>query len=151
MISMKTSRPSNYPSTFVIASFAIWIAVSIRWIIVFIEHSHPYTWLLSAILVIYGILLGIFPFITKGSPFKAHIYFGIQSSLTIGAMLLFYELDFFAFLFLPLAGQVMFAFPRRTAFGWVISFGIATIIGQFIQFGSLEGLSFRSFISRDCS
>ena len=142
MTSMKTPRPSTYPSTFVIVSFAIWIAVSIRWIIVFIEHSHPYLWLLSVILVIYGILLGIFPLITKGSPFKAHLYFGIQSFLTISAMLLFYELDFFAFLFLPLAGQVMFVFPRRTAFGWVIFFGITTVIGQFIQFGRLEGLSF---------
>jgi len=140
MTSMKTSRP--YPSTFVIVSFAIWIAVSIRWIIVFIEHAHPYLWLLSAILVIYGILLGIFPLITKGSPLKAHLYCGFQSFLTIGAMLLFYELDFFAFLFLPLAGQVMFVFPRRTAFGWIVFFGIATVIGHFIQFGGLEGLSF---------
>jgi signal transduction histidine kinase len=139
---MKTSRLSTYPSTFVVVSFAIWIAVSIRWIIIFIEHSHPYLLLLSTILVVYGILLGIFPLITKGSPFKAHLYFGIQSFLTIGAMLLFYELDFFAFLFLPLAGQVMFVFPRRTAFGWIIFFGIATVIGQFIQFGGLEGLSF---------
>jgi len=142
MTSMKTPRPSTYPLTFVIVSFVIWIAVSIRWIIIFIEHSHPYLWLLSAILVIYGILLGIFPLITKGSLFKAHLYFGIQSFLTIGAMLLFYELDFFAFLFLPLAGQVMFVFPRRIASGWVIFFGIATVVGQFIQFGRLEGLSF---------
>ena len=139
---MKPFRLSTYPSTFVVVSFAIWFAVSIRWIIIFIEHSHPYLLLLSAILVIYGILMGIFPLIIKGSPFKAHLYFGIQSFLTIGAMLLFYELDFFAFLFLPLAGQVMFVFPRRTAFGWIIFFGIATVTGQFIQFGGIEGLSF---------
>ena len=142
MIMMKNSRLTTYPSTFVVVSFAIWIAVSLRWIIIFIEHSHPYLLLLSTILVVYGILLGIFPLFTKGSPFKAHLYCGIQSFLTIGAMLLFYELDFFAFLFLPLAGQVMFVFPRRTAFGWIFFFGIATVIGQFIQFGGLEGLSF---------
>ena len=57
-------------------------------------------------------------------------------------MLLFYELDFFALLFAPLAGQVMFAFPRRTAFRWVIFFGTAIVVGQFIQFGGFEGLSF---------
>jgi len=142
MTSMKTSSPSTYPSTFVFVSFAIWIAVSIRWVIIFIEHSHPYLWLLSAILVTYGILLGLFPLITKGSLFKAHLYFGIQSALILGAMLLFYELDFFALLFMPLAGQVMFVFPRRNATGWVIFFGISTILGQFIQFGRLEGLSF---------
>jgi len=139
---MKTSSPSTYPSTFVYVSFAIWIAVSIRWIIIFIEQSHPYLWLLSTILVVYGILLGLFPLIAKGSLFKAHLYFGIQSALILGAMLLFYELDFFALLFMPLAGQVMFAFSRRTASVWVILFGIATIIGQLIQFRRLEGLSF---------
>ena len=142
MTLMKTSRSNTNPSTFIIVSFAIWIAVSIRWIIIFIEHSHPYLWLLSTILVIYGILLGLFPFISKGSSLIAHLYFGIQTALTIGAMLLFHELDFFALLFMPLAGQAMFAFSRRTAFGWAILFGIGTIVGQFIQFGGLDGLSF---------
>jgi len=139
---MKTSRSNTNPSAFIIVSFAIWIAVSIRWIILFIEHSHPYLWLLSTILVVYGVLLGLFPFISKGSSLIAHLYFCIQTALTLGAMLLFYELDFFALLFMPLAGQAMFAFPRRTASGWVIFFGIGTIVGQFIQFGRLEGLSF---------
>ena len=142
MTLMKTSRSNTYPSAFIIVSFAIWIAVSIRWIIIFIEHSHPYLWLLSTILVVYGVLLGLFPFISKGSSLIAHIYLGIQTALTLGAMLLFYELDFFALLFMPLAGQAMFAFSRRTASGWVILFGIGTIAGQFIQFGGLEGLSF---------
>jgi len=142
MTSMKTSSPSTYPSTFVFVSFAIWIAVSIRWIIIFIEHSHPYLWLLSTILVVYGVLLGLFPLFSKGSSLKAHLYFVVQSVLIMGAMLLFYDLDFFALLFMPLAGQVMFAFSRRTASGWVILFGIATVIGHFIQFGRLEGLSF---------
>jgi len=142
MTLMKTPHTATYPSTFVIVSFAIWIAVSIRWIIIFLEHSHPYLWLLSTILVVYGILLGLFPRIAKGSSLKAHLYFVVQSVLIIGAMLLFYELDFFALLFMPLAGQVMFAFSRRTASGWVILFGIATVIGQLIQFRRLEGLSF---------
>lgn len=142
MTLMKTSRSNTYPSAFIFVSFAIWIAVSIRWIIIFIEHSHPYLWLLSTILVVYGILLGLFPFISKGSSLIAHIYLGIQTALTLGAMLLFYELDFFALLFMPLAGQAMFAFSRRTAYGWVILFGIGTIVGQFIQFGGLDGLSF---------
>jgi len=142
MTSMKTSSPSTYPSTFVIVSFTIWIAVSIRWVIIFIEHSHPYLWLLSTILVVYGILLGLFPLFLEGSSLKVHLYFVVQSVLIMGAMLLFYDLDFFALLFMSLAGQVMFVFPRRTAFGWVIFFGIATVVGQFIQFGRLEGLSF---------
>jgi signal transduction histidine kinase len=141
MISMKASHPSSYPLTFVIVSFAIWIAVCLRWVNVIIEHSSPNLWLISAMLAIYGIVLGLFPFMMKGSPFKAHLYFGVQSALGIGAILLSYEQDFFSMLFLPLAGQVMFVFPRRTAFGWVIFFGIATVVGLFIKFGALEGLS----------
>jgi signal transduction histidine kinase len=142
MILMKTPRSSVYPSSFIIVSFVIWIAVSLRWVLEFIEQSHPYLWLLSAILAIYGILLGFQPFITKGSPLRAHIYLGVQTALTIGAMLLYYELDFFALLFLPLGGQAMFMFPRKTAFVWIAIFGFAIIIGQTIQFGWPGGLSF---------
>ena len=81
MILMKTPRSSVYPSSFIIVSFVIWIAVSLRWVLEFIEQSHPYLWLLSAILAIYGILLGFQPFITKGSPLRAHIYLGVQTAL----------------------------------------------------------------------
>jgi signal transduction histidine kinase len=142
MKSMKTPRSSVYPSSFIIVSFAIWIAVSLRWMLEFIEQSHPYLWLLSAILALYGILLGLQPVITKGSPLKVHIYLGLQSALIIGAMLLYFELDFFALLFLPLGGQAMFLFPRKTAFIWIAIFGVAIIVGQTIQFGWPGGLSF---------
>ena len=139
---MKTSRPAGYAPSLLVVSFAIWIAVSLRWILVFIEQEHPYTWLLSAMLAAYGILLGLQSFIIKGSPIRAHIYFGTQSVLIIGAMLLWYEMDFFAALFLPLGGQAMFLFPRKTAQTWVIVFGVTIVIGQFIQFRRLEALSF---------
>ena len=92
-------------------------------------------------LAVYGILLGLFPFLMKGSPFKAYLYFGVQCALAIGAILLSYEQDFFSMLFLPLAGQVMFVFSRRTAVGWVIFFAIATVVALFIKFGVFEGLS----------
>jgi len=142
MIAMKTSRPANYASSFLAVSYAIWIAVSLRWILVFVEQRHPYTWLLSTMLAAYGILLGFQSSIIKGSPIRAHIYLGIQTVLIISAMLLWYEMDFFAALFLPLGGQAMFLFPRKTARTWVIVFGVAIVVGQFIQFGRLEGLSF---------
>jgi len=142
MIAMKISRTANSASSFLIVSLAIWIAVSLRWILVFIEQRHPYTWLLSTMLAAYGILLGFQSSIIKGSPIRAHIYLGIQTVLIISAMLLWYEMDFFAALFLPLGGQAMFLFPRKTARTWVIVFGVAIVVGQFIQFGRLEGLSF---------
>ena len=142
MIVMKTSRPAGYAPSLLVVSFAIWIAVSLRWILVFIEQEHPYTWLLSAMLAAYGILLGLQSFIIKGSPIRAHIYLGVQTVLIISAMLLWYEMDFFAALFLPLGGQAMFLLPRKTARTWMIVFGISIVVGQFIQFGRLEGLSF---------
>jgi len=142
MIAMKIPRTANYTSSFLVVSFAIWIAVSLRWIIVFVEQHHPYIWLLSVMLVVYGILLGFQSSIIKGSPIRAHIYLAVQTVLIIGAMLLWYEMDFFAALFLPIGGQAMFLFPRKTARIWVIVFGIAIVVGQFIQFGRLEGLSF---------
>jgi signal transduction histidine kinase len=141
MISMQKLRSSPALS-FIIVSFVIWIAVSLRWILEFIEQSHPFLWLLSVILALYGILLGFQPLLTKGSPQKAYIYLGLQTALIIGAMLLYYELDFFALLFLPLGGQAMFLFPRKTAFIWIAIFGIAIIVGQTIQFGWPGGLSF---------
>jgi signal transduction histidine kinase len=141
MISMQKLRSSPALS-FIIVSFVIWIAVSLRWILEFIEQSHPYLWLLSAILALYGLLLGFQSLITRDSPLRAHIYLGLQTALIIGAMLLYFELDFFALLFLPLGGQAMFLFPRKTAFVWIAIFGIAIIVGQTIQFGWPGGLSF---------
>jgi len=142
MIAMNTSRTANYVSPFLVVSFTIWAAVSLRWILEFIEQRHPYIGLLSVMLAAYGILLGFQSFVIKDSPIRAHIYLAVQTALIIGAMLLFYELDFFALLFLPLGGQAMFLFPRKTAWIWVIVFGIAIVVGQLIQFGRLEGLSF---------
>lgn len=113
-----------------------------RWILEFIEQSHPYLWLLSAILITYGLLLGIQFILTKDSPIRAHLYLGIQSVLVSVAMLLYFELDFFALLFLPLGGQAMFLFPRKTALVWIAFFGLLIITGQAIQFGWPDGLSF---------
>lgn len=106
------------------------------------EQRHPHLWLLSALLAAYGVLLGLQSVTVKGASLSAHIYLGVQTILIIGAMLLHFELDFFAALFLPLGGQAMFLFPRKTAFMWFAVFGIAIVAGQGIQFGIPEGLSF---------
>lgn len=141
MISMKKLRLSP-ASSFILIGFVIWTAVSLRWILEFIEQSHPYLWLLSAILVTYGILFGMQPMLTKRSPVRANIYLGLQTVLVFVAMLLYFELDFFALLFLPLGGQTMFLFPRKTALAWIAFLAVAIILGQTIQFGWPGGLSF---------
>lgn len=139
---MKILRPANYTSSLLVVSFTIWVAVSLRWILEFIEQRHPHLWLLSTLLAAYGVLLGYQSLTIKGASLRAHIYLGVQTILVIGAMLLFYELDFFAALFLPLGGQAMFLLPRKAAFVWIAVFGIAILAGQGIQFGIPEGLSF---------
>lgn len=141
MLSMQKIRFSP-TSSLLVVSFAIWFSVSLRWIFEFIEQSHPYLWLLSTILAVYGLLLGLQPFITKKSPLSAYIYLGVQTALILGAMLLYYELDFFALLFLPLGGQAMLLFPRKTALVWIAVFGISITVGQTIQFGWPGGLSY---------
>jgi signal transduction histidine kinase len=49
-------------------------------------------------------------------------------------MLLYYEFDFFALLFMPLGGQAMFLLPRKKAITWIVIFSITILVGQAIQF-----------------
>jgi signal transduction histidine kinase len=58
------------------------------------------------------------------------------------ASLFHYELDFFALLYMPVCGQAMFLLPRREGLAWLGILIAVTAVGQAIQFGGLEGLSF---------
>ncbi len=127
---------------FLAISYAIWASVTIRWITEFIEQDHPYTGLITMILLLFGLLMGLEPLITKDSLIRGHLYLIFQMSLVITASLLFFELDFFALLYLPLVGQAAFIFPQRTAVAWVAIFLLANFVGQIQQFGWPEGLSF---------
>ncbi len=123
-------------------SYAIWASVTLRWIMEFIEQEHPATPLVSGILLLYGLLLGLEPLFTYQSPIRGHLYLFIQLSLVVIALLLYYELDFFALLLMPLAGQAAFIFPRRTAAIWGIIFLVVNFLGQIHQFGWPDGLPF---------
>lgn len=126
----------------ILVSYLIWGAVSLRWISEYIEQGHPLTWLISAMLLLYGVLLGLEPWITGGSPLRVHLYLVIQTGLVFIASLFFYELDFFALLFLPLCGQAVLLLPRPQSTRWVVILASLTLIGQWIQFGGLAGLQF---------
>ena len=127
---------------FLAISYALWASVTLRWIMEFIEQGHPLTALVSAILLLYGLLLGLEPLITYQHPLRGHQYLLIQLALIGIALLLYYELDFFAILLMPLAGQAAFIFPRRTAVAWVIIFLAANFLGQIHQFGWPGSLPF---------
>ncbi len=140
MLDQIISRP-RYRSL-ILVSYLIWGAVSLRWISEYIEQGHPLTWLISVMLLLYGVLLGVEPWVTAGSRLRAHLYLTIQTSLVFIASLFFYELDFFALLFLPLCGQAVFLLPRPQSTRWVFILAALTLVGQYIQFGGLAGLQF---------
>ena len=120
----------------------MWASVTLRWTLEFAEHQHPLRWLLNTILIAYAVLMVFNEAIIKDSEVRAHIYLGVQTALIIGGMLLYYELDFFAILFMPIGGQAVFILPRRKALTWIAIFSIAIVIGQLTQFTFPNGLSF---------
>ncbi|MDX1414306.1 MAG: sensor histidine kinase [Candidatus Promineifilaceae bacterium] len=71
-----------------------------------------------------------------------HIYLTIQTVLVFVASLFYFELDFFAILYLPLCGQATFLLPRRQATTWLGMLVGVFIVGLLIQFGWPQALSF---------
>lgn len=140
MQDLSTQRPRRV--LFLIVSYTLWASVTLRWVTEFIEEEHPLTYLLSGMLLLFGVLLGLEPRFTRGSGLRAHLYLAFQTALVFIATLLYYELDFFAILYLPLCGQAVFLFPRRAASAWVFILVMATSIGQTIQFGWPEAIPF---------
>lgn len=127
---------------FLVISYCLWAAVSLRWITVFMEQRQSLTWVIAGILLLYALLLGVVPPLVKESAAASHIYLAGQTALVFIASLLHYELDFFAMLYIPLAGQAMFLLPRRQGFAWLGILIAATAVGMVIQFGLPEALSF---------
>ncbi|MCK6583397.1 MAG: sensor histidine kinase [Anaerolineales bacterium] len=139
---MKQIFSGSNPNVFLIVSLAMWASVALRWTLEFAEQQHPLRWLLNAILIAYAVLMIVNPLIIRDSKPGAHIYLAVQTALIIWGMLLYYELDFFAILFMPLGGQAVFILPRRKAITWILIFGIAIVIGQLTQFEFPNGLPF---------
>jgi signal transduction histidine kinase len=133
-------RPRTF--FFLVVSYFVWASVTLRWITEFIEQDHPLTLLVSALLLLYGLLLGLEPLITGGSATRVHLYLALQTTLVLAAILFHFELDFFALLLLPLCGQAIFLLPRTAAAIWVALLGAANIAGQLQQFGWPQGLPF---------
>ena len=139
---MKQLFSNSNPNTFLFVSLAMWASVALRWTLEFAEQNHPLRWFLNTILIAYAIMMLFNSAIIRDSEPRAHIYMAIQSALIIGGMLLYYELDFFAILFMPIAGQAVFILPRRKAITWIVIFSIAIVIGQLTQFDFPNGLPF---------
>ncbi len=140
MLATKINR--SQAGLFLVISYLLWASVTIRWITELVEAQHPQILLISAMLLLYGLLLGLEPWITKNSPWRSHAYLGVQTLLAFSAIYFYYQLDFFAILLLPVGGQAALLFPRRTAAVWVGVLMILNVIGQINQFGWPEALTF---------
>ncbi|MCO6452524.1 MAG: sensor histidine kinase [Caldilineales bacterium] len=126
---------------FLLVSYFMWAAVSVRWIL-FIQQDQGSLALLSALLILFGMLMGLEPVLTHGSRWRAHVYLTVQTMLVFIASLFYFEIDFFAILYLPLCGQAVYLFPRRAALIWVGILVVCDAVGQINQFGWPEALSF---------
>ena len=140
---IKKSYARRRPSRIFLAiSYALWASVSFRWITEFIEQQHPLTWAISTILLLVGLLIGLEPLITGSSPLRAHLYLIGQTGLVFVASLFYFELDFFAMLYIVFCGQAMFLFPGRIGLIWLGVFMGITAVAQIIQFGIPIAFSF---------
>jgi len=131
---MKQVSSNTNPKAFLIVSLAIWASVALRWALQFAKQNHPHQGLVIAILIAYAVLIVFLPAVTRELEPRTQIYFGVQTALIIGGMLIYYELDFFALLFIPLGGQAMFLLPRKKAITWIVIFSVAIVSAQLIQF-----------------
>ena len=95
---------------FLAISYMIWGAASTRWFIEYQEDQLGSGAAVSGILLSYGVLLGLETIITRRHVSIAYLYFAAQVMLALAAMMFYRELDFFALLLVPLAGQAMFVF-----------------------------------------
>ena len=86
--------------------------------------------------------MGLEPLLTRDSKMRAHLYLAVQTGLVFLASLFYFELDFFALLYVPLCGQAMFLLPRREGLAWLGILIAVTVVGQTIQFGMPQALSF---------
>jgi signal transduction histidine kinase len=126
---------------FLLISYCLWGAVALRWITEFIEEGHPLTWAISGILLLFGILMGVESWLTGDSPIRKNIYLAFQTGIIFLASLFYFELDFFAMLYIIICGQAMFSLGRR-GLVWLGILIFMTAVGQTIQFGLPIGFSF---------
>ena len=127
-----SSTRSN-PNAFIFVSLAMWATVTLRWILEFAVSDIPLRWLVNTILIVYIVMVVFLPSLTRDMESRLQIYFGVQTALIVCVMLLYHELDFFALLFMPVGGQVMFLLSRRKAITWIVIFSVAIISAQLIQ------------------
>jgi signal transduction histidine kinase len=116
-------------------AYAVWLAVTVRGIELNFSEGHVLRWLVVGLFVVYGVLLGTERWVTNRLSVYAYLYLFIQSVVVAALAILSAPMDFYAALFLPLSGQAMLLFPRRTGYSWVAFFSVLMVATLIYQFG----------------
>ena len=114
--------------------------VALRALTSLFPSEDPYRWAALGLMALFSLLLGLSFLPGFFQRINRHLYFILQSALTLGLLSLPSHLDFFAVFFGILSVQAMGAFPRQTAFRWIAAFGLATGVALIWGLGWSEGL-----------
>ena len=125
-----------------IVSYGVWLAVSLRGISIYFNVGHPQRWVIVALLVIFGLLMGTERWICKLRYWYwyAHLYLIIQTVIVASLSLFSIPLDFFSALFFLLSGVAVLFFPRRVGYSWVALFTLVTTGSLIYQYGLVIAL-----------
>lgn len=121
-------------------AYAVWLAVAIRGVALNFTEGHILRWEVVYLLLAYGLLLGTERWITHRLSWYAGLYLFMQAALVTALAFISIPLDFFAALLLPLCGQAMLQFPRRTGYAWVAFFIVVIVITLVYRLGPLNAL-----------
>ena len=108
----------------------------------FVEERHPGIPILLTILGAYGLLMAYESLLRKSNPVRTQLYLAVQVVLVYIAMRMYYQLDFFALLYLPLGSQAVLSLNNKQAKFWLFVLVLGTVVGQIDQFGWPAALPF---------
>jgi len=133
---------SRHKKLFIVVSYFVWGAMLFRWISV--DRAPDWSenrWIIIP-LGIYGLLLGVDSWLTRGIRWRVFLYLAIQTGLVLALILQAASLDYFFFFLLPIVGQTTFLLPRKQAFRVVGVLIVLQILGLIIMQGWPKAISF---------
>ncbi|GAB4579526.1 MAG: hypothetical protein Fur0022_22640 [Anaerolineales bacterium] len=127
---------------FIGLSYLIWASVSLRWITIAHRPLQPGKEWVYLPLCLFGLLIGVEPWLTRSVPWRVHLYLAFQTGLIFITSLFFWGVDFLALLYVPVTGQATYLLSRRPAYAWLAFLLVLNFIEQIFQFGWPDALSF---------
>ena len=148
---MNATTIKNKPPLVYIISALMLVATTARGLIQAFEINNEFRWLLTGLLILYGLLLFSDLLIIRRYPFYLKAYFVIQTIIVVVLLVLPFPsdnpetretTDFYALLFIPLCVQAIFYFRRPVSYYWVIFLTASSVTALFFQYGLSDGIKF---------